>query len=302
MAMVKHRVVPASTGQGTRGSTCGQSGGASGDGAVALIGVIPAAGYATRLQGSPYAEVGVSKEMLEVRGRPVIAHLVARMRDAGCDDIRVVTRPDKADVITFANDTGLSVVTGRPEHVVASVSLALIRPAGTVDDVVLLGFPDTVWQPDDGFVQLVRELEAGDADVVLGLFGSDEAARGDVVTLAGDQSVGRVTAIEVEADAAVLALDLGMRRGPTGCTGRMGWRVGARSMVRPVSAGWSSAGGVPLRCIRGYRNARGACSRTGRMIPCRGYLLHTRHGGSPPSQSFCSRSRSRTVSMHCQKS
>ena len=166
---------------------------------MAVIGVIPAAGYATRLQGSPYAAVGVSKEMLEVRGRPVIAHLVERMRAAGCDEIRVVTRPDKSDVITFANDAGLSIVTGRPDHVVASVSLALTQPTELAgDDVVLLGFPDTVWRPDDGFALLLQEMATRDADVLLGLFGSDEAARGDVVQLATEARVERIVAIDVK--------------------------------------------------------------------------------------------------------
>jgi glucose-1-phosphate thymidylyltransferase len=170
---------------------------------VAVIGVIPAAGHATRLQGSPYtgstAHGVVSKEMLEVRGVPVMTHLVRRMRAAGCDEIRVVTRPDKADIIGFATDAGLSVVTGRPEHVVASVSLALARPSELAgDDVVVLGFPDTVWRPDDGFAVLLRALSARDAGVVLGLFGSDEAARGDVVQLATEGRVGRVSAIDVK--------------------------------------------------------------------------------------------------------
>jgi glucose-1-phosphate thymidylyltransferase len=164
---------------------------------MAVIGVIPAAGYATRLHGSPYGVA--SKEVLEIRGRPVIAHLVERMRAAGCDEVRVVTRPEKRDVITYANDAGLAVVTGRPEHVVASVSLALARPTEIDgDDVVLLGFPDTVWGPEDGFALLLRERAARDADVVLGLFGSDEAARGDVVELATDDAVARVTAIDVK--------------------------------------------------------------------------------------------------------
>jgi glucose-1-phosphate thymidylyltransferase len=167
---------------------------------VAVIGVIPAAGYATRLQGSPYVvDAGVSKEMLEVRGRPVMAHLVERMRAAGCAEIRVVTRPDKRDVITWANGAGLTVVTGRPAHVVASVSLALSTPSDLADDdVVLLGFPDTVWLPEEGYALLLREMAARAPDVTLGLFGSDEAERGDVVTLDAEEPVARVTAIAVK--------------------------------------------------------------------------------------------------------
>jgi hypothetical protein len=36
-----------------------------------------------------------SKEMLEVDGRPVIDYPVERMRAAACDELRVVTRPEK---------------------------------------------------------------------------------------------------------------------------------------------------------------------------------------------------------------
>lgn len=190
---------------------------------MAVIGIIPAAGYATRLRGSPSAASGVSqagassKEVLEIRGRPVIAHLVERMRSARCDEVRVVTRPAKRDVITYANDAGLSVVTGRPEHVVASVSLALEQPTALrPDDLVLIGFPDTVWAPDDGFALLVQEISTRDADVVLGLFGTDEAARGDVVRLASDDPAARVTAIDVKPPAPASRLIWGcaaVRRG-----------------------------------------------------------------------------------------
>ena len=48
---------------------------------MAIVGLIPAAGYATRLAGS----VTGSKEVQVVRGRPVMAYLVDRLRLGGED-------------------------------------------------------------------------------------------------------------------------------------------------------------------------------------------------------------------------
>lgn len=149
-----------------------------------ILGVIPAAGHATRLQ-----PLSASKEMLMVRGRPVIAHLVERMRVAPCDAMRVVTRSDKADLRTWCGSQDIDVVLGRPAHVGASVQLGLI--GAEEYDVVLVGFPDTVWGPADAFGRMLDLLDDG-IDVVLGLFGSDEPERGDVVAVDNEGRVSEV--------------------------------------------------------------------------------------------------------------
>jgi glucose-1-phosphate thymidylyltransferase len=152
-----------------------------------VIGVIPAAGYATRLGAMPS-----SKEMLEIDGEPVIEHLVARMEAGGCTEIRVVTRPEKADIRQYAVQRGLTVVLARPPHVGASVAAGL---AGCDQELlVALGYPDTLWEPLDGFATL-RALVGGRTEVVLGLFDTPDAARSDVVVT--DES-GRVTEILVK--------------------------------------------------------------------------------------------------------
>ncbi len=151
-----------------------------------VIGVVPAAGHATRLglrRGS--------KEMLQVGGRPIMDVLVERMRMARPDEIRIVTRPEKDDVVRHARPIGATVCLGQPSDVTASLRLGM---EGLEDgDVVLLGFPDTLWQPADGFVRLVGALR-DDVQVVLGLFSTADAARSDVVVSDGS----RVTAIQVK--------------------------------------------------------------------------------------------------------
>lgn len=148
---------------------------------------MPAAGYATRLQ--PLAG---SKEVYPVGGRPLLDHVVERMRAAPCDEVRIVTRSDKRDVIEHAVDLGARVIEGRPKTLAESVSLGV--EGLQLDDVALIGLPDTIWEPTDGFALLLAGLSE-DTDVVLGLFTSPEPERSDVVTL--DES-GRVTAIAVK--------------------------------------------------------------------------------------------------------
>jgi NDP-sugar pyrophosphorylase family protein len=138
--------------------------------------VIPAAGGATRLQ-----PLEGSKELLEVGGRPVFDYVVERMRAGGADEIRVVTRPDKADVAAHAAELGLSIVAAEPPTAAASVAAALDGVEG--DDTVLIGFPDSIWQPVDGFARLLQEP----GELVLAVFPSPEPERSDVVELQGDE-------------------------------------------------------------------------------------------------------------------
>jgi NDP-sugar pyrophosphorylase family protein len=149
---------------------------------VRRIGVVPAAGRAVRMQ--PLAG---SKELLDVGGRPVLEHVVERLRAARADEIRVVTRPDKQDVIAYATRLGATAIVGEPPSSAESVLLA-VRGL-SADDVAMIGFPDTVWTSATGFSALTALL-ANDADVALGLFrGRDEAQlrRSDVVVLTGSR-------------------------------------------------------------------------------------------------------------------
>ncbi|MDQ4145913.1 MAG: NTP transferase domain-containing protein [Actinomycetota bacterium] len=152
-----------------------------------LVGVVPAAGYATRLQ-----PMSGSKEVYPIAGKPVMDYLVEKMTAAGCSDIRVVTRPERTDVVSHATATGLRVVEAYPR----SVSESLLHGLTGIDDtaVVIFGFPDTIWEPPDGFLRLTAALRAP-YDVALGVFTGREPERSDVVVL---DASGRVTEIQVK--------------------------------------------------------------------------------------------------------
>jgi glucose-1-phosphate thymidylyltransferase len=153
---------------------------------MAVVGVIPAAGYATRLQ-----PLSCSKEMLQIRGRPVMDHVVERMRRIDCE-LRVVTRPEKEDVIAHAEELGATIVLAYPTT--TSESFAAGMEDLAPDDIVLLGWPDTLWEPTDGYVRLMEAVEEGH-EMALGLFQTPDLERSDVISF--DES-GRITGIHIK--------------------------------------------------------------------------------------------------------
>jgi len=155
---------------------------------LAPVGIVPAAGHARRLQPLP-----CSKEMILVEGRPVIDRLLERMDAASCSEIRVVTRPDKPDVAEHARTRGATIVFARPATVSASL-MAGLDGVGA-ETPVIFGFPDTLWDPVDGFVELLAALAAG-AAVALGIFRAESPRRSDVVTMENEY----VTSIHVKPD------------------------------------------------------------------------------------------------------
>jgi len=223
-----------------------------------IVGLVPAAGYGTRLRG-----IAGSKELVEVGGRPVIDHLVDRLRAAPCDEIRVVTRPEKRDVVEHARAIGARVVEGHPETLARSLALGLEG----LDDgaVACLGFPDCLWEPLDGFRTLVGSVRDG-AEVCLGLFRSNEPERYDTVALApGGERVARVevkprapdtTLVWGCAAARVRALRplaeerdpgqyFGRICGAGGVTGRLLSDTWIDVGIRPALAAAQRAGGAP---------------------------------------------------------
>jgi glucose-1-phosphate thymidylyltransferase len=154
-----------------------------------IVGVIAAAGYATRLQ-----PLNCSKEVIEVGGRPVMDYVVERMNIAGCDELRVVTRPEKKDVVAHARTLGATVVLGHPET--PSESFAAGIDGLDHEDIVLIGWPDTLWEPENGYVPLVDAIHGG-ADIALGLFEAPPAdlRRSDVIAF---DAFGGVAGIHVK--------------------------------------------------------------------------------------------------------
>ena len=122
-------------------------------------GIVPAAGAGTRIQ-----PLAFSKELLPVgsradgdgveRPRAVSEYLVERMVRGGADRVCFVISPGKGDILAYyGGEVGGAdvcyVVQPRPAGLCDSIFRALpfLDPA----DEVLVGLPDTLWFPEDGF-------------------------------------------------------------------------------------------------------------------------------------------------------
>ncbi|MBA3324895.1 MAG: nucleotidyltransferase family protein [Rhodobacteraceae bacterium] len=123
-----------------------------------MLGIVPAAGRGSRIQ-----PLGFSKELLPVGSRiegvverpcAVSEYLVKRMIAGGADKICFVIGPGKSDILAYyAAGYGpvstMFVVQPTP----AGLCDAIFRAAPFVadDEPVLVGLPDTVWYPENGF-------------------------------------------------------------------------------------------------------------------------------------------------------
>ena len=161
-----------------------------------MWGIVPAAGSGTRIQPLAFSKellpVGSRREDGIERPRAVSEYLVERMIRAGADRICFVISPTKSDILRYYGSRF------GPAHVVYGVqpeprglcdaifqAVPLIAPA----DTVLIGLPDTIWFPEDGFLKLP------DDRLALLLFPVDRPELFDAVVTAPD---GRVLEVQVK--------------------------------------------------------------------------------------------------------
>jgi glucose-1-phosphate thymidylyltransferase len=163
-----------------------------------VIGLVPAAGYATRISPLPCSKeifpVGFRTEPKSGTLRPkVISHyLLEKMRRAGITRAYVILRSGKWDIPAYYGDGSMLdmhlayLLMGRPYG--PPYTLDQARPF-VQNALVALGFPDMLFTPDDAFIPLIAHQRATQADLVLGLWPALDPAKMDVIDL--DES-GRV--------------------------------------------------------------------------------------------------------------
>ena len=126
-----------------------------------MWGIIPAAGVGSRIQ-----PLAFSKELLPLqdglteRPRAVSDYLVERLRVGGADKICFVISPRKSDILEYYGSRvegahTCFVVQPRPAGLCDAVFQA--APLIGAEELVLIGLPDTVWFPVDGFLALDRD-------------------------------------------------------------------------------------------------------------------------------------------------
>ena len=126
-----------------------------------MWGIIPAAGVGSRIQPLAFSKellpVGSLQEGDRERPRAVSEYLVERMILAGADKLCFVISPGKTDILEYYGSRlwGANIVyVVQPSAGGLCDALFRAVPLVREDEDVLIGLPDTVWSPDDGFARL----------------------------------------------------------------------------------------------------------------------------------------------------
>jgi glucose-1-phosphate thymidylyltransferase len=142
-----------------------------------IVGVIPAAGRASRISPLPCSKelypIGLRLSLGQT-GRPKVVsqHLLDSMRSAGAKKAFVVLREGKWDIPTYYND-GTALVDIHIAYLMMRVPFGVPFTIDQAypfvrDSLVLFGFPDIVFEPKDAFVELLKRQSRTKAEAVLG--------------------------------------------------------------------------------------------------------------------------------------
>jgi glucose-1-phosphate thymidylyltransferase len=144
-----------------------------------VVGLIPAAGQATRIAPLPCSKeiypVGFESEhdgQEEIRPKVVCQYLLEKMRLAGIK---------KAFIIHL--------MLGLPFGVPYTLDQAY---PFVQDAIVALGYPDTLFGSDDAFGQLLTRQAASADDLVLGIFPADRPQKVDMVDIGDDGQIRQI--------------------------------------------------------------------------------------------------------------
>lgn len=130
-----------------------------------MWGIIPAAGAGSRIQPLAFSKellpVGSRVEDGQERPRAVSEYLVERMIRAGAEKLCFVISPGKTDILEYYGSRlwGVDiayVVQPSPGGLCDAVFRAL--PLVHEDEQVLIGLPDTIWIPENGFATLPSDI------------------------------------------------------------------------------------------------------------------------------------------------
>jgi dTDP-glucose pyrophosphorylase len=130
-----------------------------------MWGIIPAAGAGSRIQPLAFSKellpVGSSVEEGRERPRAVSEYLVERMIRAGADKLCFVISPGKTDILEYYGGrlwgADIAYVV---QPVPGGLCDAIFRAAPLIhpEEPVLIGLPDTIWKPEEGFAGLPHDV------------------------------------------------------------------------------------------------------------------------------------------------
>lgn len=154
------------------------------------IGLLPAAGQARRIAPLPLSKelypIGFRycDESQNLRPKVVCHYLLEKMRLAGITKAYIILRAGKWDIPGYLGDGAMinMNIGYLMMNLPFGVPYTLDRAYSFVQKaIVALGFPDIIFQPDDVFTKLLARQASCQADVVLGLFPTDQPQKAGMV-------------------------------------------------------------------------------------------------------------------------
>ena len=170
---------------------------------VSFVGLLPAAGNATRISPLPCSKeiypIGLSNKGTQLfRPKAVCEYLLESMKEANTDTVHIVLRKEKWDIPTFlGNGKDLDI------HLSYLITDVPFGVPFTLDNAfpfienkhVVFGFPDIIFKPKNAFTRLISQQKVTNADIVLGLFPATNPTKMDMVEISGD---GKISAIQIK--------------------------------------------------------------------------------------------------------
>ncbi len=167
------------------------------------IGIIPAAGTASRINPIPcskeiypvgfrYLDIG------EIRPKVACHYLLDRMGTADVEKVYIILRTGKWDIPSYLG-TGKTIGVNLAYLVIDQTSGAPFSVDHAFPFVenalILFGFPDIIFGPEDAFIRLIDRQKDSKADIVLGLFKAKQPSKMDMVEL---DTLGKIREIVIK--------------------------------------------------------------------------------------------------------
>jgi glucose-1-phosphate thymidylyltransferase len=170
-------------------------------GEMEIIGIIPAAGRGRRLAPWPLPKelFPIGYQIIEIDGqlqkRPKVVsqYLIEAMAMVGPSRLFIIIGPGKLDIVEYyryGENYGVPIAyIFQSEAKGMPYALDLAMPWLKGNETVLMGMPDTIFEPRDAFLRLLSAHQAWGADLTLGLFKTDSPQKFGMVGLDSDYNV-----------------------------------------------------------------------------------------------------------------
>ena len=166
-----------------------------------ILGIIPAAGKAARIAPLPCSKeiypIGfIADKEGKIKSPKVVCHyLLEKMKIAGVNEVYIVLGDGKWDIPKYLGNGVLfdiniayliqGLTYGSPYTV--DQAYPFVK-----DSVIVFGYPDVLFEPQDAFLSLLCKLEKCEADIILGVFPVDNPQKVDMIDMSDDGKVRKI--------------------------------------------------------------------------------------------------------------